>query len=352
MRTNLSESRKKTLVEAYDLWGRVFDGNLRARADIVEALSTSDFQQATGDMLDRELLSRYEALTPQWQAFAKRTTVKDFKVKNFVDLSGGLMRLNVVPELTEYPADKLDSTKYPISAKKYGKRFAISWEQVINDDLGEYQDLPTLLAQAARNSEDVAAAEVIASAAGPNAAFFKSANGNAKDNKPLTRENLQAALQTISTRKDSDGNPFRVRGFVLVVPPALEATANAILSATEIRETDGNGNVTIRTNDLQGRVKVAVNDWLPVVDTSAKANTTWYIVPDPTGPRVAVAVAFLRGHEQPDLRLQNATGVRVGGGNIDPFDGSFEIDDIQYRVRHPHGGAGIDPLGTYASTGS
>ena len=351
MRTNLSPARRKNLAEAAALWGGVFRGNLRSRADIVEALSTSDFQVATGDMLDRELLSRYEALPTQWQRFAKRTTVKDFKVKNFIALGSGLASLELVPELSEYPADKLDSTKYPISAKKYGKRFAISWEQVINDDLGEYEDLPDLLAQAARNSEDRAAAEILAQANGVNTAFFKAANGNAPAALPLTRENLQSALSTISTRKDPDGNPFRVRGFVLVVPPALEAQANAILSATEVRETV-DGVTTIRTNDLQGKVTVAVNDWLPVVNTSAKANTTWYIVPDPNGPRVAVAVAFLRGHEQPDLRLQNATGVRVGGGNIDPFDGSFEIDDIQYRVRHPHGAAGIDPLGTYASTGS
>ena len=90
MRTNLSPARRKSLAEAAALWGGVFNGSKRAVADIQDALSTSDFQVATGDMLDRELLARYEALPTQWQAFAKRTTVKDFKVKNFIALGSGL----------------------------------------------------------------------------------------------------------------------------------------------------------------------------------------------------------------------------------------------------------------------
>lgn len=348
----LSEARQRNLVEAVSLWGKVFQGNLRARADIVEALSTSDFQLATGDMLDRELLTRYQSLTPVWRGFAKATTVKDFKVKHFIDLMGGISGLERVPELSEYPAERLDRQTFPISIGKFGRRFEISWEQVVNDDLGEYQSLPDLLAQSARNAEDRAAVEVLATKAGPNTALFKAANGNAVDNKPLTRANLEAALQKVSQREDANGNPIMVTGYVLVIPPGLQMTADAILSASEIRDTDADGTITTRRNTIGSRVRVVVNPWLPIVDRSSKAAATWYLVPDPAGARPAVAVAHLRGHEQPDLRLYNVTGQRVGGGAISPLEGSFDIDSIQYRVRLPLGAAAIDPAGTYASTGS
>lgn len=46
------------------------------------------------------------------------------------------------------------------------------------------------------------------------------------------------------------------------------------------------------------------------------------------------------------------TGNSLGGGSLSPEDGSFEIDDIQYRVRHVLGGATLDPIATYVSNGS
>jgi hypothetical protein len=62
--------------------------------------------------------------------------------------------------------------------------------------------------------------------------------------------------------------------------------------------------------------------------------------------------AFLAGHEQPDLRVKADTGFRVGGGAISALEGSFEIDDIQYRGRHIVGNQQADPLFTYCSLGS
>ena len=46
------------------------------------------------------------------------------------------------------------------------------------------------------------------------------------------------------------------------------------------------------------------------------------------------------------------TGTRVGGGAIAAQDGSFDIDDIQYRGRHIVGNQTADPLFTYVSLGS
>jgi hypothetical protein len=50
--------------------------------------------------------------------------------------------------------------------------------------------------------------------------------------------------------------------------------------------------------------------------------------------RPALWAAFLLATSSPDLRVKANTGQRVGGGDISPLEGSFEIDDIQYRGRH------------------
>ena len=50
--------------------------------------------------------------------------------------------------------------------------------------------------------------------------------------------------------------------------------------------------------------------------------------------------------------MKSSTGQRVGGGDICPLEGSFEIDDIQYRGRHVLGHQVGDPTFTYVSQGS
>jgi hypothetical protein len=51
---------------------------------------------------------------------------------------------------------------------KYGGRFQISWESIINDELGEIQNLPGNLAVASRNTESTVAAGLLTDGNGPN----------------------------------------------------------------------------------------------------------------------------------------------------------------------------------------
>ena len=45
-------------------------------------------------------------------------------------------------------------------------------------------------------------------------------------------------------------------------------------------------------------------------------------------------------------------GESISGLTFASSQNSFEIDDIQYRVRHIFGGAALDPTFTYVSLGS
>jgi len=351
--TKLTEARVKATEKATDLLKRAFTGDHRAHLELREALSTSDlYRSAVGDALRAELLAAYEAAPQVWQDFAFRTTVKDFRPKTLVDLLGGRAVLPRVPELTPYPARAIEHGEYPISVEKFGARFALSWESLINDDLEELAALPPQLAQSARDTEDHTATGLLTDGDGPNPAFFNAGSRNLLPGNPaLSVEALTAGLTATTGRTDPQGNPIIVNSSVLTVPPALEIPARMILSATELRVTE-NGRTTVTGNYLAGRVKLVVNPWLTVLDKGANANTTWYLLPSPQERRPALAVAFLRGHEEPDLRLKNDAGSRPGGDALDAFAGSFDEDDIEYRVRHVVGGATVDPAATVASNGS
>lgn len=344
---------RRAIVEARALFQRALDGDLRARADVMESMTRSDFPILLGAAYGRELLQEYQGITPVWSRYAKRATVADFKPKRLVELLGGRATLDKVGEAAEYKARSLTEGQYEFKVDKYGNRIPLTWEMLVNDELDAFRDLPTRLATAARETEDVITARCLfnANGTGLNTAFFKAANGNAPDNKALTSENLEAALSAISQRKDSDGRPVVLAGTVLMVPAALEMTARRILEATEIRRTVGD-TTTIEPNYLRGVVQLVVNPWLPIAAPGfSGVHDTWFVLPSPSSARPAVVTAFLRGHETPDLRAKADTGSRVGGGSIAPEEGSFDDDTVQYRVRHVTGAATVIPTETYVSVG-
>ncbi len=351
-RRRYTPARSRAIKEAAGLWKRVFDGDIRAAVTVKEALSTSDlFVSATGDVLDRELLAQYTAITAEWSSFATRTLVRNFKPKKMVDILGGRSSLERVPELTGYPGAVGDTREYSIQVAKFGRQFGFSWEALINDDLDELMQIPNTFGQAAALTEDDAALALIADIATgvPNASFFKDYSAvdgyigtglnTTAVTEALTEEDVQAAVTAIKTRRDFEGNLVPSGPLILVVGPANEFTARRILNATEIRTTVG-GVETIEPNPLKGAVELVVLSRLP--------GLAWFVLPKPTtASRPALAVAFLRGFETPDIRQKAGAGQ-----GVNPDSGDFDDDSVRYRVRHVTGAATVDPIHTYASTGT
>jgi hypothetical protein len=343
---------------------------LRARADLQEAMATSDFRNAAFEVIDREMLDRYQAIPAVWSGYARQVFNRDFKKKRLVDLLGGLAGYPVVPELTEYPERSTSKAGYTLQLTKRGARFAFSWESWINDELEELDSLPEALAIAGRESESREAASLLTDGTGPNdtlfnatawgrtydptADTFSGGSSNLMSGNPvLSSTSLQAGVQQVTSRTDPDGRPVAFPKLTLVVPPALAIEARIILNSTEVRTEEASaGRTLVGANFMSDIVDLVVEPWLAVLDKAGTASTTWYLVPSPSGGRPALALGFLRGHETPQVRVKSAAGRAVGGGDLDPTEGSFEIDDIQYRGRHVLGSGAVDMIGTLASTGA
>ena len=340
------------VMEAATLLDKALKGSRRAALDVQEAFSTSDFTLAAFAAIDQEMVAQYEEKPSEWRKYTAVTTVRDFKPKRLRSVGRGTFGLDRVPELTEYPAKEgIRSTDQTIRVGKFGNRYAISWEAWVNDEaIDEIGDIPQWFSTAAAETEAIVAVSNLVNAAGINTDFFKAGNGNPPAAVPLTLANLDAAIQAVRARK-VNGRVVAAPKLLLVTGPSLTTTAQRILATKELRTTVG-GVEAVTDNYVAGNVTHVEDPALEVVNLGAKAGTTWFLLPDPSGPRPAVYLAKLRGHETPEIRVKADTGTRVGGGAIAPEDGSFEIDDIQYRVRHVTGGAAIDPQFTYASAGS
>jgi hypothetical protein len=171
-------------------------------------------------------------------------------------------------------------------------------------------------------------------------------------NPALSIAGLQTAMTVLMSQVDDDGEPIMIETVELVVPPSLAIVANNILNATEIRITEAGGTSNqqmIAGNWMRGRVRVNVNPYLPVIDTT-HGTTAWYLFANPSTGRPAIDMRFLRGYETPSLFQKAPDTMRLGGA-VDPMLGDFETMELRYKGMHVFGGVTVDYRATVASEG-
>ena len=316
-----------------------------------EALTTSDFPYLFGDILDRQVLASYKAVDPVWKAFTKMSTNRDFRVSRRFAITGGDQYLAEVAEKGEYLASERTEDYYDLSVLKYGRQFDISWETLINDDLGALKDTPERFARAAVRTEHRIVTGLYADDWGTHANGFLYETAVNTDNNALTIANLETGLETMAAFTDANGEPIMNRAKFLVVPPGLEMTARQILTSTNKMWTEHAAGAGPRSYPMTNVVSqmgltLIIDPYLPIMD-GAHGTTAWYLFADPKDI-AALEVAHLRGHERPEICMKASDKVTVGGGAITPLSGDFATDNVLYRVRLCFGGVTLDWRATYA----
>lgn len=350
----------KRVAEAAKLMADIYGGR-RPDWHLKEAMTTSDFPLLFGDLLYRQLLGNYMPYPVTYPKWCRIVEVADFRKLHLYTIDGGQGILDAVKERAPYPETKFTEGQYSIAVTKYGRRYGISFEMVINDDLNAFQQRPMLMAVGARRSEEYLATTMIADVNGPHASFFTSGHANIVTANPaLTVQGLQTAFKVLAAQKDVDGQPIIIDAVNLIVPPALQITAENILHAVQLRINDNTGGATSGQfmyveNWMKAKVSLSVNPYLPYVSTAgSRGNDSWYLVANPNdmSQRPAVVFGFLRGRRQPQLFIKDPDQRMIGGGTSDPMDGDFDSDSIDYKLRHIFGVTQVDPKMAVASNGS
>lgn len=338
----------------------------RWRYELTEAITTPDFPQLFGQVLDRQLLGRYVAVKPEWRSYIPVGTLPDFRVAQLHKVQGNDTRLNRVAEKAEYPLAPMAEARYNRQVFKYGRQFDISWEALINDALGAMSDIEERFVEAALLTEAWEATGLYCSAAGPNVLMFGAPIADVDGQNvvnigalPLSIQNLEATLALMAQQVDVNGRPLGIRGVHLVVAPAREFRARQILTSAFMQQVDvagaANAAPTIfaplpTTNVLpQMNLQLHVDPNLAIMDLTGNNNGTWYLFAEPQSTAAkAMQMDFLAGRTSPEICMKASNKVSSGGGTVSPFDGDFETDDVFYRVRHCLGGCRLDPRYAYA----
>lgn len=353
--------------------GRVRNGGalllelLSGERRLRETLSTSDFPLLFGDVISLRLLDQYTATSPIWPLIAQRGTVPDFRSARVLALDGLQSPLyaqkNEKPELTSVRYDDaLTESGYTTSVKVYERGVSIAWRMLINQrGVGFLARLPQLLARSAARTEEKFAIDLFVNSGGYDTTFFSNTNKNivnqtngaTANNPPLSIAGLRDAFTVLMLQQDSGGDPIEVAGATLLVPPHLAIQAQELVNAVGLERvpaTSAEG-TRVQTPNWARNLRVAVGYYLPIVDTSANNDTTWYLFADPNTSRPALEVTFLEGYEKPTL-WQRTPDTAPIGGSPNPMMGSFDNSSIDYKVMHVLGGTLLDPKAAVVSNGT
>lgn len=319
--------------------------NMNGR-QFTEVMTTAHFADYFSDAISREFYRQYELQQSAWRDFTKPDETPDFRdVKRFrMSEPGTLYKRRQKGEST---ATSIAATPISYGVEEYSRQFDVSWQTILNDDLGKIQETPENMMKAAKYFEDefVSALYDNATSQAGLVALGATYSGTGR----LTLANLAVGVNAMKSRTDVVGKKIEVGKVWLVIPSVLEVQAAQILN--DLIEYGGPG-----SNVIGGFIAGVRTD--PHIATSG-ADVPWYLFADPMNIPT-VTVARLRGFPGP-VTFMKMSDISMINGNVPAafLMGNAHTGDIEYFVETVIGGwddatyVGItDYRGIYYSSGT
>ena len=245
----------------------------------------------------------------------------------------------IVPEGSPYPSFTFSGESAEWGGiHKAGGQYGLTFEKIVQDPVGLVPLIPKLITESLLEREQYDAwhglAQFVRVAANELAAG-ETLDGVATDpNAELTRDSLAVALrqaQAVEIR----GRKVNVGSYNLIVARGKKELVDYMLNSVNLTGFDVNDGVnTVRKYTFSGYnpfTKLA-----GTYETDYLSDDEWMLVPakgSVRGRDKFYKLGKLRGHEGPELRIQNLTGSYLGGGSVPPFEGSFDTDSAAFRGR-------------------
>jgi hypothetical protein len=295
--------------------------------------TTGSFVNLLLNVASKSLLAAYDESPYTWNLWARQgestDDLKEITRTRFSEAPD----LDDIPEGKDYPEAGMSDSKESYAVAKKGKMFTVSWETIINDDLGALSRVPAMFGNAARRTQNKKVYEVLTANAtmGDGYSLFSSSHASGDNtsgaaaapsvttlNAGFTKMRLQKGLTTDA-----------VLGLVprfLIVPVAYEATALELVNSISYNAANNNEGVKNLYGPTGPRNMTVIGE--PTLD--ANSSTVWYLAADPMQIDT-VELTFLAGEESPQIDTE--------------WD--FDTDTYKNKVRQTFGVKAIDWRGLF-----
>jgi len=288
-----------------------------------DGFSTNSLPGILGNTANKFLAMGFNAIESTWRSISAVRNVRDFKTVTSYSLTGGAMYEKVGPA-GELKHATVGEQSYTNKADTYGRMFAITRQDIINDDLGALTQVPMKLGRGAALKLNDVFWTAYMSVLGTT---FTSGRGNylsgvtvGTNDSRLNDEGLTRATAQFRNQTDPDGYPLGIAPKILLVPNALEVPAKQLMTSTEIRTSIANTTMGT-TNVWAGLYTPVTSSYLSNSSYTGYSTTAWYLLADPQELAIS-EVAFLNGRQEPV---------------VESADAEFNTLGIQFRGYHDFG---------------
>ncbi len=290
--------------------------------------TTSDFGLIVGDTIGRTLRAAYQVAPSGIRLLGRQTTAKDFRAVNKIML-GEAPLLEKLNEHGEIKSGTMAEAKEAYRVETFAKKIGITRQVLVNDDLGAFSDLSRRMGQAAAETEARTLVTLLESGAGNGptmndgkALFHTAHNNKAAAGGAIADTTLSDARLAMRTQKGlSDDQLIRVTPKYLLVPPALETTAEKWLATIAAAKVDD-------VNPFSNRLTL-------VVEPRLSSATRWYVTAD-AAEVDGLEYAYLAGGEGPQVESKSG----------------WEVDGVEVRVILDYGAGFVDWRGWHMNAGA
>lgn len=283
------------------------------------------------NVANKSLMTAYNTVPTTYQQWVRIGSANDFKTMTKAQLSEA-PDLDLITASGEYKAAQLTEIRETYAIATYGKKFSLTRQDIINDDLGALTRIPGLFGSAARRkinslvysiltTNAAMIADSVALFATGHANFAATATANA-----LSVNSLGTARAAMRVQKALQGKEIlNLSPAYLIVPAALETTAEQLIGSL-VDPTKSNNTPNPFSNKLQIVCE-------PLLDSNSAA--AWYLAAS-SAIIDTVEVSFLNGNDAPYLET------RMG----------WDVDGFEYKVRIDAGCKALDYRGLYKAIGA
>ncbi len=289
--------------------------------------TTSDFPIILGDTVGRVLRDAYQAAPSGIRRLGRQTTARDFRAVNKIML-GEAPLLEKLNEHGEIKAGTMAEAREAYKVETWARKIGITRQVLVNDDLGAFADLARRMGQAAAETEARILVTLLESGTGngptmsDGKTLFHAQHGNkAATGAVISDATLSAARLALRTQKGIEDRTIRATPRNLLVPPALETTAEKWLASIAPA-------TAADVNPFSGSLSL-------VVEPRLSSATRWYVTADP-GEIDGLEFAYLSGAEGPQVESRSG----------------WDVDGVEIRVILDFGAGFLDHRGWYMNPGA
>lgn len=258
--------------------------------------TTGDFALVVSNMAGKMALDAYKAAESPLKRLSRKRTHSNFKESTSIQL-GGMGRLEPLTESGEFKATSRAENGEKMKLGTFGRRFDVSRQLIIDDDLGLLNDIVSALGQAAAQTEADILVDLLLNppAMSDEVAVFHASRGNMHElifgATPECWDGLSAMRAAMRKVTDLDGKTIiGASPKFLLIGPDLEGEAEKLMAANLSPIAPGDVNPVRLEILVEPRLADSVEFWL---------------FADPA-TRPTLAHAYLSGAEGVQIQRQEA----------------------------------------------